>query len=156
MFVRYLFIFVAIALASSSKPEKTKHVKEESSASTSKPRKREKAHSPESVSARVSTPLTMDRAKSRLDLIRRSIELESARTGVVMDRSTNQLSLYGLYKQATQGDCTQSYLSLGLTDFEGAFKIKSWSDRRGMTPGECVDAYIVICKQTYPDWVVPV
>lgn len=50
------------------------------------------------------------------------------------------LQLYGLYKQATQGDVTSDRPSL--FDPVGRAKFDAWSQRRGMSKEEAVQAYV--------------
>jgi len=49
------------------------------------------------------------------------------------------LELYGLYKQATQGDVSGD--KPGMFDFKGAAKYDAWHRRRGMTKDEAMQAY---------------
>ena len=49
------------------------------------------------------------------------------------------LELYGLYKQATQGDVVGE--APGLFDLVANAKHQAWSSRRGMTQEEAVEAY---------------
>ena len=50
------------------------------------------------------------------------------------------LELYGLYKQATEGD-VQGEAPSGF-DFRGAAKFAAWEKRRGMSAHEAMQAYI--------------
>ena len=50
------------------------------------------------------------------------------------------LELYGLFKQATQGDVSGD--RPGMFDFKGAAKYDAWEGRRGMTRDEARQAYI--------------
>ena len=50
------------------------------------------------------------------------------------------LKLYGLYKQATEGDVSGE--RPGGFDFKGAAKYDAWEKRRGMTKDEAMQAYI--------------
>jgi diazepam-binding inhibitor (GABA receptor modulating acyl-CoA-binding protein) len=49
------------------------------------------------------------------------------------------LELYGLFKQATQGDVSGD--RPGMFDFKGAAKYDAWEKRRGMTRDEAKQAY---------------
>ncbi|XP_035231072.1 acyl-CoA-binding protein homolog isoform X2 [Stegodyphus dumicola] len=51
------------------------------------------------------------------------------------------LELYGLYKQATVGDCDTDRPS-GLFDFKGKAKWDSWNGKKGMNQDEAREAYI--------------
>ena len=50
------------------------------------------------------------------------------------------LELYGLYKQAAEGDVSGE--RPGMFDFKGAAKYDAWESRRGMTKDEAKQAYI--------------
>lgn len=50
------------------------------------------------------------------------------------------LELYGLFKQATQGDVAGD--RPGMFDFKGAAKYDAWEGRRGMTRDDAKQAYI--------------
>jgi acyl-CoA-binding protein len=50
------------------------------------------------------------------------------------------LELYGLYKQAAEGDVSGE--EPGMFDFIGAAKYGAWEGRRGMTEDEAMQAYI--------------
>jgi len=50
------------------------------------------------------------------------------------------LDLYGLYKQATEGDVSGD--APGLFDFAGRAKHEAWSSREGMTAEEAMQAYV--------------
>jgi acyl-CoA-binding protein len=52
------------------------------------------------------------------------------------------LELYGLYKQATQGDVTGD--SPGLFDFVAKAKYEAWSGRKGMSQEEAAHAYVAL------------
>ena len=49
------------------------------------------------------------------------------------------LELYGLFKQATQGDVTGE--RPGGFDFRGAAKYDAWEARKGMSNDEAMEAY---------------
>jgi acyl-CoA-binding protein len=50
------------------------------------------------------------------------------------------LELYGLFKQATEGDVSGD--KPGMFDFKGAAKYDAWERRRGMSRDEAMQAYI--------------
>lgn len=50
------------------------------------------------------------------------------------------LDLYGLYKQATVGDCNTE--RPGLLDFKGKSKWDAWNSRKGMSADEAKEAYV--------------
>ncbi|PHJ20148.1 ankyrin repeat-containing protein [Cystoisospora suis] len=59
--------------------------------------------------------------------------------------SSEQLQLYGLYKQATEGDCTGSK-PCGL-DFVKSAKWESWSACAGMATDQARNAYLGLARQ---------
>ena len=50
------------------------------------------------------------------------------------------LELYGLYKQATEGDVQGD--RPGGFDFRGAAKYDAWENRRGMSADDAMQAYV--------------
>ena len=65
--------------------------------------------------------------------------IESAKS-LPSQSNEDLLALYGLYKQATEGD-VQGDPPSGF-DFRGAAKYAAWEKRRGMTSDEAMQAYI--------------
>lgn len=59
------------------------------------------------------------------------------------------LELYGLFKQATQGDVSGD--RPGMFDFKGAAKYDAWEGRRGMTRNEARQAYIDLVDRLAED-----
>jgi acyl-CoA-binding protein len=57
-----------------------------------------------------------------------------------MPSNEELLELYGLYKQATQGDVQGS--RPGMLDFKGRAKYDSWSTRKGTSQDAAKQAYI--------------
>jgi len=57
------------------------------------------------------------------------------------------LKLYGLYKQATEGDITDD--RPGGFDFKAIAKYDSWSSLRGMTKDEARQAYIDLVNSLF-------
>ncbi len=55
------------------------------------------------------------------------------------------LELYGLYKQATQGDVTGE--RPGLFDFKGQAKHDAWRSRSGMTREAAMKAYVELVER---------
>jgi diazepam-binding inhibitor (GABA receptor modulating acyl-CoA-binding protein) len=53
---------------------------------------------------------------------------------------TNQLELYGLYKQATSGNVTGS--RPGMFDVRGRAKWDAWEKRKGMSAQAAMETYI--------------
>jgi acyl-CoA-binding protein len=54
------------------------------------------------------------------------------------------LDLYGLFKQATEGDVTGD--KPGMFDFKGVAKYEAWEKRRGMSRDEAMRAYIELVE----------
>lgn len=54
--------------------------------------------------------------------------------------TTVQLDLYGLFKQATNGDVSGS--RPGMFDVKGRAKYDSWDKRKGMSADAAMEAYI--------------
>lgn len=50
------------------------------------------------------------------------------------------LELYGLFKQATEGDVSGE--KPGMFDFKGAAKYEAWESRRGLSKDDAMQAYI--------------
>jgi acyl-CoA-binding protein len=59
------------------------------------------------------------------------------------------LELYGLFKQASEGDVTGE--KPGMFDFKGAAKYDAWEKRRGMTRDEAMRAYIDLVDRLAAD-----
>lgn len=55
------------------------------------------------------------------------------------------LNLYGLYKQATEGDVTGS--KPGLLDFKAKAKYQAWSALKGTSEEEAMKAYVASVKK---------
>ena len=60
--------------------------------------------------------------------------------GRILIRHDVLLDLYGLFKQATEGDVSGE--KPGMFDFKGAAKYDAWESRRGMTKDEAMQAYV--------------
>jgi diazepam-binding inhibitor (GABA receptor modulator, acyl-CoA-binding protein) len=52
------------------------------------------------------------------------------------------LDLYGLYKQATEGDAAGS--RPGMLDMKGRAKFDAWASRRGTAPAEARTRYVAL------------
>lgn len=50
------------------------------------------------------------------------------------------LELYGLYKQATVGDCNTE--KPGFLDFKGKSKWEAWNGRKGISKDDAMTAYV--------------
>ncbi|XP_055615776.1 acyl-CoA-binding protein [Toxorhynchites rutilus septentrionalis] len=50
------------------------------------------------------------------------------------------LEIYGLYKQATVGDCNTD--KPGFLDFKGKSKWEAWNGRKGMSQDDAKQAYV--------------
>ena len=68
--------------------------------------------------------------------------IERVQTGNVSLKPTptQKLELYGLYKQATEGDVTGPAPSA--TDFVARAKHQAWEKRKGLTKQQAMQAYI--------------
>ena len=55
------------------------------------------------------------------------------------------LKLYGLYKQATQGDVTGS--RPGALDLRGRAKYDAWASRKGTSQDDAMTDYIEFCEE---------
>ena len=55
------------------------------------------------------------------------------------------LALYGLYKQATEGDATGS--RPGMFDLKGRAKFDAWNSRKGLTKDAAMKAYVELADQ---------
>jgi diazepam-binding inhibitor (GABA receptor modulating acyl-CoA-binding protein) len=55
------------------------------------------------------------------------------------------LQLYGLYKQATEGDVTGE--RPGMLDFKGAAKHDAWARHRGTSPEEAKREYVQLVRR---------
>ncbi len=68
----------------------------------------------------------------------------TARVEKLSKRPSNDqlLELYGLYKQATDGDVTGS--RPGLLDLKGRAKFDAWAGRKGLTKDEAMNRYVAV------------
>lgn len=67
-----------------------------------------------------------------------------ARVEKLKARPSNEqlLDLYGLYKQATEGDVAGS--RPGLLDLKGRAKFDAWARRKGTSPDEAMKGYVAL------------
>lgn len=67
-----------------------------------------------------------------------------ARVEKLSNRPSNDqlLDLYGLYKQATEGDVTGS--RPGMLDLKGRAKFDAWAGRKGTSKDEAMKKYVVL------------
>ncbi|MGE0455331.1 MAG: acyl-CoA-binding protein [Vicinamibacteria bacterium] len=59
------------------------------------------------------------------------------------------LALYGLYKQATEGDVSGS--RPGLLDLKGRAKFDAWSGRKGVKPEQAMQKYVELVDELEKD-----
>ena len=59
------------------------------------------------------------------------------------------LQLYGLYKQATEGDVSGE--RPGMFDFKGAAKFDAWAKHRGLSPEDAKRAYVELVQRLAAD-----
>jgi acyl-CoA-binding protein len=55
------------------------------------------------------------------------------------------MEVYGLYKQATQGDVQGR--RPGIIDFKGQTKYDAWANRRGMSREDAMTAYVELVRR---------
>jgi len=67
-----------------------------------------------------------------------------ARVEKLETRPSNErlLELYGLYKQATEGDLTGS--RPGMLDLKGRAKFDAWSKRKGLSKDDAMKGYVAL------------
>lgn len=67
-----------------------------------------------------------------------------ARVEALKTRPSNEqlLDLYGLYKQATEGDVTGS--RPGMLDLKGRAKFDAWARRKGASKDEAMKGYVAL------------
>lgn len=81
----------------------------------------------------------MSNLKDRFDAAAESVQNLSERPS-----NEDLLSLYALYKQATEGDVTGK--RPGFTDFKGRAKYDAWADRKGDSIEDAMEKYINLVK----------
>ncbi|KAG9326400.1 hypothetical protein KVV02_008020 [Mortierella alpina] len=66
-----------------------------------------------------------------------------------LTKATNDqlLKLYGLFKQATLGDCNTS--RPGMFDPKGGYKWDSWNEKKGMSQEEAEKQYIAYAESLF-------
>ncbi len=67
-----------------------------------------------------------------------------ARLKKLTERPSNEefLDLYGLFKQATEGDNTTK--KPGMFDMKGQFKWKSWKGKEGISKEDSIEKYVAL------------
>ncbi|XP_058445080.1 acyl-CoA-binding protein [Malaya genurostris] len=65
---------------------------------------------------------------------------ENAKNLKVTPPDADLLEIYGLYKQATVGDCNTD--KPGMLDFKGKSKWEAWNGRKGLSQADAQQAYI--------------
>ncbi len=73
-----------------------------------------------------------------------AFDAAKARVEKLKTRPSNDdlLALYGLYKQATEGDATGS--RPGMLDLKGRAKFDAWAKHKGMASGEAMKQYVAV------------
>ena len=79
----------------------------------------------------------MDLKERFEDAVRRSRALPAQSNDTLLE-------LYGLYKQATEGDATGS--RPGMFDLKGRAKFDAWSGRRGESQDDAMEAYVALVE----------
>jgi diazepam-binding inhibitor (GABA receptor modulator, acyl-CoA-binding protein) len=69
---------------------------------------------------------------------------ESVQLSKAPDNMT-KLEMYGIYKQAAEGDCTGK--RPGMTDFVGRAKYDAWKKNEGMSQDEAKQKYIDLIEK---------
>jgi diazepam-binding inhibitor (GABA receptor modulator, acyl-CoA-binding protein) len=82
----------------------------------------------------------MSDLKDRFDAAAASVQKLSERPS-----NEDLLSLYALYKQATEGDVSGK--RPGFTDFKGRAKYDAWSERKGMGKDEAMEKYVDLANK---------
>ena len=72
------------------------------------------------------------------DAAKRSKNLPNQPTNILLD-------LYGLYKQALEGDINKP--KPGPLDLRGQYKYEAWEARKGMSREDAMKAYIALIKK---------
>ncbi|KAJ5172999.1 acyl-coA-binding protein [Penicillium capsulatum] len=72
-------------------------------------------------------------------------EAAEAVKGLSQASTDQKLALYGLFKQAKEGDCNTS--RPGAFDFAGKAKWDAWDKNRGMSQEEAEKKYIELVKE---------
>jgi acyl-CoA-binding protein len=78
-----------------------------------------------------------DDAKSAFDAAKARVEKLKTRPS-----NDDLLALYGLYKQATEGDATGS--RPGMLDLKGRAKFDAWAKNKGMASEEAMKKYVAV------------
>lgn len=69
-----------------------------------------------------------------------SVNYVQSATGEFKPSNELKLEMYGLYKQATEGDVSGK--KPGLTDFVGRAKYQAWEKVKGMSADQAMQTYI--------------
>lgn len=80
--------------------------------------------------------------------LKEAFEEATAASKLLPAKPDNQtlLRLYGLYKQATEGDLGPAVPEPGGFDFVAKAKYGAWQDLKGMSADEAMNAYIDLIK----------
>lgn len=71
---------------------------------------------------------------------------EDIKTLTVRPTDQELLDLYGLFKQASVGDCDTA--RPGMFDLKGKYKWDNWNSRKGLSKEEAESKYIEMAKST--------
>lgn len=63
-----------------------------------------------------------------------------------------KLKLYGLYKQATEGDVNSPGPGMLSLDFKAKAKWSAWNALKGMGTQSAMQTYVMLVEETFPDW----
>jgi diazepam-binding inhibitor (GABA receptor modulating acyl-CoA-binding protein) len=76
--------------------------------------------------------------------------VEKSKTLTKRPSNEELLSLYALYKQATEGDVTGD--RPGGFDFKAIAKYDAWADLKGKSKAEAIDAYVTLVDKLYQEY----
>ncbi len=79
--------------------------------------------------------------------IKARFEDAKARVEKLREKPSNEklLQLYGLYKQATEGDVKGT--RPGMLDLRGRAKFDAWTERKGLAADEAMKKYVALVDQ---------
>eukprot|EP00996_Jenningsia_fusiforme_P000651 NODE_1588_length_1481_cov_30.609637_g1432_i0.p1 GENE.NODE_1588_length_1481_cov_30.609637_g1432_i0~~NODE_1588_length_1481_cov_30.609637_g1432_i0.p1 ORF type:complete len:473 (+),score=84.70 NODE_1588_length_1481_cov_30.609637_g1432_i0:3-1421(+) len=85
-------------------------------------------------------------ASGNLSLVEQFQAAASTARKLKVSSNDDKLSLYGFYKQATEGPCTSSGGGVGMFDFAGQAKAKAWRAMGTMAKEEATKSYIELVR----------
>lgn len=81
--------------------------------------------------------------------LQQTFEQAVANSKTLAEKPDNEtlLKLYSLYKQATQGDCTDADAPANPFDFVAKFKFAAWEKLKGISSNDAMQQYIDLVNQ---------